>query len=308
MPTQPAALADRPLRGVLLVMAAVLLFACHDTVIKYLVASYQVPLVAAIRYIVNCLLMVAILAPRHGRQLVQTKRTGLVIVRGLCLVAASLCMGLGLQRIPVAEATSLIFLAPMVLMIVARPILGETVDRFGWVAALLGLAGVLIIVRPGSGLDPIGVAYVLGAMAASVVYYLLSRVLASTESTAAMTFYTALAGSICFGIFLPWTWSGPTPSTLEVGLFLSLGVTAGAGHFLFTAAHRHAPASLLAPINYLQLVWAGLLSWVVFAHVPDGLTILGMGVVAASGVMIALKSSRRAKQPIPEPAQVESDL
>jgi len=292
-PHQPAEPVERPLRGVLLMVGAVALFACHDSAIKYLVGHYQVPLVAAIRYIVNCLLMVAILAPRHGRQLVATRRTGWVTVRALCLVGASLCMGLGLQRMPVAEATSLVYLAPLVLVIVARPILGETIDRLGWISVLLGFAGLLIILRPGSGLDPLGIVYVLGAMAATVVYYLLSRVLASTERTMAMLFYTALAGSICFGIFLPWTWTGAAPGMLEVALFLSLGVTAGVGHFMLTAAHRDAPASLLAPVNYLQLVWAGLLSWAVFAHIADGLTILGMCVVAASGVMIAVKSSRR---------------
>ncbi len=292
-PASPALGTSHPLRGVLMVMLAVLLFACNDATTKFLVTDYNVPMVSAARYIVHCLLMVAILGPRQGRQLIETRRTGLVLVRALCLVVATACMGLAFQRMPVAESTALVFLAPMAVVLVARPVLGEKIGALGWAAAIIGFIGILLIVRPGSGLDPWGVVSVLGAVAVTVVYYLLSRILASTERTLALLFYSALVGAICFGLLLPWFWTGEAPTLLQTALFLSMGVTAGTGHFLFTAAHRDAPASLLAPISYMQLVWAGLLGWIVFGHVPDGLTILGMAVVAASGVMIALKSSRR---------------
>jgi drug/metabolite transporter (DMT)-like permease len=133
---------------------------------------------------------------------------------------------------------------------------------------------------------------VLGAVAATVVYILLSRLLAGTERTTALLFNSTLVGSVCFGAMLPWFWGGPAPSPWQLGLFLSMGVTAGLGHFLFTAAFREAPASLLAPATYLQLLWAGLLGWLVFGHVPDTLSVLGMGIVFASGLVIALRSRR----------------
>ena len=119
---------------------------------------------------------------------------------------------------------------------------------------------------------------------------LLSRLLASTERTVALLFYTAVVGSIGFGIPLPWSWHGEAPTLGQLLLFLSMGVTGGLGHYLFTLAYRHAPAWQLAPVSYLQLFWAGLLGWLVFGHVPDGPSILGMGVVVASGAMIAMQS------------------
>lgn len=286
------ALNPAPMRGVLLIAAAVFLFACMDTTSKYLSATYAVPLVVAARYIGNLLLMVLILAPSQGSRLYRTRRPGLVLVRALALVVASLFFGYAIQRMPVAETTALIFLGPLLVVLVARPVLGETIGLWGWAAALGGFAGVLLIVRPGSGLDAIGVGLVLMAVAMMVVYYLLSRILAPTESTTAMLFYSAVAGSIAFGVFLPWSIGNTVPSLLDAALFATLGVYGGLGHFMFTAAFQHAPASVLAPVNYLQLVWAGLLGWLTFGHVPDAVTILGMGVVAASGIISAWRSSR----------------
>lgn len=285
--------AGQPLRGVLLVMLAVLLFACNDVTTKFLVTTHPVPLVAGVRYIIHLLLMVTILGPFRGRQLVTTKRTGLVIVRALCLVAASLFMGFAFQRMPAAESVAIVYIAPLLVVILARPLLGEKIGAIGWIAAATGFGGVLLIVRPGSGLDLVGVAFVLGSVGVTVGYNLLSRVLARTETTLAMLFYSALAGSICFGLAIPWYLTGLAPSLLEIGLFLSLGLTAGFGHFLFTSAFRHAPASLIAPISYMQLIWVGLLGWLVFGQIPDAITALGMAVVAGSGVAIALKSARR---------------
>lgn len=281
-----------PFRGVLLFFCALFLFACMDTTTKYLTAYYEVPLVVAIRYIVQCLLMLVLLAPSQGLRLVQTNRTGLVIVRAASLAIASLSVGMAFQRMPVAETTAILFLSPMLVVLIAGPLLKERVGLIDWVAASTGLLGIVLIARPGGDLDPVGIAYALGAVGLLASYQLLSRVLIRTERTVALIFYMALVGSILFGIGLPWYWEGVAPSAMQILLFLSLGVTGGLGHFLFTAAHRHAPASLLAPMMYVQLVWAGLLGWLVFEHVPDHLSILGMCVVAVGGVLVALNSRR----------------
>lgn len=281
---------QQPHKGILLCIAALLLLACMDCTVKYLAMRYNVPLVVAIRYIINFLLMIVVLAPRQGKQLFKTHRTGLVLVRSLCLVCASLFLGLALQRMPLAETTSIVFLAPMLVVLVAGRLLGEQIGLIGWLAAIGGFAGVLLIVRPSSGLDVTGVAYALGMVVALAGYQLLSRFLARTEQTIAMLFYSTLAGMICFGLVLPWYWKGQMPSPWQMFLFISMGISGGLGHFLYTAAYRHASASLLAPITYLQLLFAVFLSWLVFDHVPDSITILGMCVVAASGLMIALKS------------------
>lgn len=301
LPAEDAA-SVHSLRGVLLFMLGLFLFACMDSTTKYLVTHYEAPLVVAIRYIVNCLLMLILLTPSHGRELVRTQRTGLVLLRGACLAAASILLGLALQRMPVAETTAILFLSPLVVVLMAGPILGERVGLLGWIAALCGFGGILLIARPGAGLDPVGTVLALCAVATTVVYQLLSRILARTEQTLPMLFHTALVGALAFGTLLPWSWGGPPPTALQLLLFLALGIMGGLGHYLFTAAHRHAPASVLAPMMYVQLVWAGLLGWSVFGHVPPGTSILGMGIVAASGMLVALKS-RITRRAMAEPAE-----
>ena len=284
--------AAHPLRGALLCVAALALFACMDTVTKYLAQSHAVPLIVGVRYLGNLALMVAFLGPTHGQQMIRTQRTGLVWIRAGCLASASLLIGLALQRMPVAETTAITFLAPILLVVVAGPVLGERIGWVGWAATLFGFAGVLLIARPGSGLVASGVLFVLCAVAMNLGYQLLSRVLAASETTFALLFYTALAGSILYGLAMPWFIEDRAPSLFEAMLFASLGLFGGLGHFLFTAAFRHAPASLLAPLNYLQLLWAGLLGYLVFGHVPDAVSLLGMAVIAGSGVLVALKTKR----------------
>jgi drug/metabolite transporter (DMT)-like permease len=296
--TTPGATERAPprLRGILLFVFGLFLFACMDATTKYLAERHPVPLIVAVRYIVNFLLMVALLAPSQGLRLVRTQRTGLVLLRAGCLASASLLVGLALQRIPVAETTAINFLAPMLVVLIAGPLLGERIGAVGWAAAIAGFVGVLLVVRPGSGLEAAGVLCALAAVLANAGYQLLSRTLADSERTLALLFYTAMVGAIVFGITLPWFWEDRAPGAFELLLFASLGVYGGLGHFLFTAAYRHAPASILAPMTYFQLVWAGLLGFLVFGHVPDGLSLIGMAVIAASGLVIALKPRR------PEPA------
>lgn len=284
---------NRPLLGVLLAIAATLLFATNDATNKYLIATYDVPLTAAIRYIVHALLMLAIIAPSRGREMVTTRRTGLVVVRSVCLVVATLFAGLALQRMPIAETVSIIYLSPILVVVLARPILGEQIGLLGWLAALGGFVGVVLIARPGGGLDPAGVVFALCNVGVTVTYYLLSRILARSERTLALLFYSALVGAICFGLTMPWFWFGMVPSPLEIGLFISLGVTAGLGHFCFTAANRYAEASLLAPMGYMHLLWAGLLGWLVFGQLPDRLGLVGMAIIALAGVAAALRSRFR---------------
>jgi drug/metabolite transporter (DMT)-like permease len=281
----------QPMRGIILFACGVLVLACMDATTKYLVTSYEAPLVVAVRYVVNCVLMIAVLGPSYGIRLVQTKRISLVLLRAGCLAAASIIIGFALKRLPVAESTSIVFLAPTIVILLARPLLGERMDTIGYIAAATGFAGVLLVARPGAGLEPVGVVLALLAAVITAFYQLLSRVLAPTERTMALLFYTALVGAIVFAIAAPWFWDGHLPGLFDLMLLVSLGVYSGVGHYLFTAAHRYASASILAPIGYVQVVYAALLGWLVFGHVPEALSIAGMVVILASGALITLKPS-----------------
>jgi drug/metabolite transporter (DMT)-like permease len=276
-------------RGVLYIALATLAFAAMDTTGKYLMTRYNVPLVATVRYAVNLALLVAIFTPLKGWGLVTTNRTVLVIARALSLALATLLAGLALQRMPVGETIAIIYLQPFGVMIAASVLLGERVGRIGWLATVVGFLGVLLIARPGGGLDPLGVLFAVLCATISVAYHILSRVLARTDSTEAMLFYTALVGSLAFGATLPWSLTGPAPTPLDIVLLLAMGTFATIGHFLFTAAYRHAPANIIAPVNYLHLFWAGVLGALVYSHIPNLLTILGMLLIALAGAASVLR-------------------
>lgn len=292
-PPPPSLTQHRPLLGVLLLAAGTLLFSVHDTTNKLLLDDYAVPVVAAVRYTMQTLLMLAILAPTRGPELVRTRRTGLVLARALGLVLSSLFFGLGLQLMPMPETTAIGYVAPLIVVLLAKPLLNESIGPLGWIAAGVGFGGMLLIVRPGGGLDPLGVFYIAISVAATVAYNMLSRVLAHSERTLALLFYSSLLGAVCFGLAAPWFLHGVAPDGPQIVMFLSLGVSAGLGHFLFTSAYRFAEASLLAPVGYVHLVWATMLGWLVFGHVPDLLTVMGMLVVMVAGLLVAFRSLRR---------------
>jgi drug/metabolite transporter (DMT)-like permease len=278
------------LKGVLLVMLSVVSFAMGDILTKYLTTRHDVPLVLAVRYVVNLTLLVAVFAPTQGRSLVRVQRRGLVLVRAACLVGASLAMGFALRVMPVGETVAIVYLSPFMVMLLAVPLLGEKIGLPGWLAAAAGFAGILLIVRPGGGLDPGGVALALLTAAGSAVYALLSRVLSRTETTGALLVSMAGFGAVTFCAMLPFGWDGRLPGLADAALMVALGGLTALGHVLFTVAHRLAPASALAPVSYLQLVWVGLLGWLVFGHVPDAVTITGMALVVTAGIAVALRT------------------
>ncbi len=218
----------------------------------------------------NLLLLLVFLVPRHGRELFRTDRTGLVILRGGFLAFASLTMGMALTLMPVAETVAIIYIAPILVMLLSVVLLKERVGPAGWIGAAAGFAGVLLIVRPGSGLVPLGVAFAMANACASAAYHLTTRSLARTESAMAMMVWTALVGTVIFGAMLPWSLRGPVPTWADAGLMLGLGALATGGHYLFTLAYREARASFLAPVNYLHLVWAAVLGWLVFSRCRTG--------------------------------------
>jgi drug/metabolite transporter (DMT)-like permease len=280
-------------RGVGLVLLAVTCFAGQDTVVKSLTADYPPAQIIFLRYAVNALLLVLLLAPRHGAAVYRTHSTSLVIARAVCQGISSLCMGLAIQRLPVAEALSITLTAPLIVVILAGPLLRETVGLGRALAALCGFGGAVLILRPGNGLEPIGVVFAIGACLTFVVYLMLSRNLAGSETTEALVFHTAAWGTAVLGAACLLSGAVGLPDMRLLTLGFVVGLLATIGHFALTVAYRNAPASILAPLTYVQLVIVAVLAWVVFGHVPDAITALGMGIVLISGLCTGMLRPRR---------------
>ncbi len=282
----------RPLKGVAMVLAATLLFAGGDTLGKHLSMLYAAPLILSARYLINLVLVLVTMWPRHRSAVWRTQRTGLVLLRGVLLAVATVTMLLALRVMPVAETVAIIYITPVLLMLASGPILNEKVSLFGWVCATLGFAGVLLIARPGSGLDTWGVVLCLLNAVLGTGYHLLTRILTRTETTMALLFHTALVGSVLsVGVTLI-VGADTLPTLPDIGMILVYGTFATVGHLLLTSAYREAPASTLAPINYMHIAFATLLGWLVFQQLPDALGFVGMALIAVAGLMAAWRASR----------------
>ena len=282
----------RPMHGILLVVLATLAFAIGDTMTKQQAMRHPVAVVIAVRYLVNLVLLTLFLGPRLGAGLWRVGHRWLVPLRGLCLAIASLTMGLALQVMPLGETVAISYLAPFAVMLLAIPLLGERVGPASWIGVAAGFVGVLLIVRPGGGLAPLGVALALANAAFATGYHLLTRYLARSENVAAMLYQAALVGSVLFGLLALGSLDDLAVGPADLAMMVLIGVFSTLGHFLFTAAYREAPAALLAPVNYAHLAWAGGLGWLVFGHLPDSLGFTGMVLVCASGMLIALNARR----------------
>jgi drug/metabolite transporter (DMT)-like permease len=289
----------KPLKGVALVVAATLLFAAGDTLGKHLSMLYAATLILSARYGINLVLVLLTMWPRHRGAVWQTQRTGLVLLRGLFLACATITMLLALRVMPVAETVAIIYITPVLLMLVSGPILREKVPAIGWLCAALGFAGVLLIARPGSGLDPWGVTLCLINAVLGTGYHLLTRILTRTETTMALLLHTALVGTVLSVALTLVLGVEALPTSLDWLMILAYGTAATLGHLLLTSAYREAPASTLAPVNYMHIAFATLMGWLVFAQIPDALGFAGMALIAVSGLLAAWAAASR-PTPLPE--------
>lgn len=283
---------SRPGLGIALILAAGLLLSSQDALAKTLTASYPLLLVVCLRYLAQNLLMLVVFAPRMGLDLVRTRRPLLQLARGLSLVGVTLLFYAGLRHIPLGEATAVIFLAPLVVVVLSVLWLKETVSRGVWLAVGGGLLGVLLIVRPGGALFSPASLLPLGAAFCFGLYQLLTRRLSATDAPATSNFLTALVGTLGAGLLLPWTWQMPAP--MDVLLMAALGGLAMTGHMLLTHAYRFASAASLAPFTYGQILIATLIGALVFDHLPDAWAVLGMAVIILSGAALAWSQRQRA--------------
>ncbi|GGJ57446.1 DMT family transporter [Deinococcus roseus] len=290
--TPPSRLAQ----GLLLYTLGLLVLATLDTLTKVLTVShhYPVPVVAWARYTLQLFLLLAVVTPRMGTQVFRPSRPFPVLVRSLSLVFATLFLGLALQRMPLAESIALVFTAPLMVVVLAARFLKEPISLLQVLLALVGFVGVVLIARPTGNLDLLGVLFALLCAVSTAVYQLLSRSL-SQEGPVKLLVHSAWVGSLIFGVMALFNWGGSplTPTTLM--LFLGLGLCAGLGHFLFTLGFQFAPASIMAPLSYLQLLFEGIFGFLVFHHLPDALALTGMGVITLSGVGMAVLGQRAGK-------------
>lgn len=286
--TGPAPVVSQQRQGMLLFFAALMAFACYDAFAKQMLAHYPATLMNLTRYMAVGS-MAAVLLWRHGDwRLWRQPHQRLLFLRSLMLAIVATSFMTALASMPLAEATAIYFTAPLIMVALSPWVLGEQVGRVQWVAVLVGFAGMLLIVRPGGALPLTGTLL----MALSAVCYALFQVLTRRLSglVPAPVQYAYMAAMCLVVTNLPALFSAPMtwPGWGELALLVAGGFVSGAAQMLLLAAFRRVSASVLAPMNYLQLLLAVLISTFWFQRPPDALALGGMALIGAAGVYLAL--------------------
>ncbi|RVU15187.1 DMT family transporter [Methylobacterium oryzihabitans] len=279
--------------GIALMIGAVAGFACIDATAKALNRSLNPLLVVAARYVGSFVLVALVLGPRRGSiGLLRSRRPALQVFRSLCLVIATVCSFFALRSLPLAQVTSITFASPLIVALIAGPLLGEHIGWRRLAAVLAGFAGVLVVARPGLGMPPAALLAVVTA-AVNGIYIVATRMLAAHDPPETTMLYTGLVGAVVTAPALVLLWESPPDLATWTGLF-AIGGFGTLGHWLLILAHRHAPASTLAPFGYAHLLWALLIGFAAFGDVPDRWTLLGGAVVAAAGLFLIAEERRPA--------------
>lgn len=274
-----------------------------DATGKYLaLVGVPILLVAWVRYAVHTALSSAILLPRRGLGLLRTHSLRGQLLRGVLMIGSTLLFFSVLKRVPLAEATAMNFMAPIFLMALAPWLLREPHRLHRWLGVALGFVGMVLVVRPGAGLDTIGVLLGLATALTFAAFQIATRRLAADDPLTT-NYYGGLVGTVALTPLLPWVGDLPPLSALQWLLLLSTGITGAIGHGLQSAAYARTPATLLAPYSYLQILSAVALGWAIFGQLPDGTTALGIACICGAGIAVALVERRltRAARAVPVP-------
>jgi drug/metabolite transporter (DMT)-like permease len=280
--------------GIALMCCAVALFACLDTTAKYLNTQMDSLEIAWARYTSAFLLTLIVSNPLTQPGLLRTRRMTLQITRSVLLVGSTALNFLALRWLQLDEALSIIFTFPFIVAIASGPMLGEWLGWRRWSAICFGFAGVLLITRPGfGGMHPAA----LLSFAATVCYGLyavITRIVSRVDSNQTSLFYANFIGALVMLPVIPFVWATPSSSLIAL-LLMGIGVLGSAGHFCLIAGHKLAPASVLSPFVYTQLIWVVILGYLVFDHVPTGWTIAGAAMVIGSGLYLLYRERKLGK-------------
>jgi len=282
-----------PLRHALpLFLVAGFCLSSLDATAKYLVRDHSLWVVVWARYAGQMVVVTPFAWHRAGPGFWRTRKPGLQLLRSLFLVLATLGFWGGLRYLPLAEASSITFLAPTFVVLLSWPLLHERAPRARQIASTAGFIGILILLRPGSAVMHPAVVLLLAAALANALYQLLTRRLLD-EKLHTTLFYSASVGTVVLTLGLPLATDLTRLMAIGIAPLVLLGVLAGIGHWCMTHAYLQAPASLLTPFTYLQILWATAFGYLMFGQHPDRLSALGMAVVVASGVALAWWERRR---------------
>jgi len=281
-----------PTLAILLIIATGTVLAGMDASAKYLALELPIVVVLWGRYFFHTVLTFAVYTGRtRSLGFLKARRPGLQFLRAASLFGATVCIYVAITRMQLADATSIQFLAPVLVTAFSGLVLGERVGPRRWMAVVFGFIGVLLVARPGSGVLGWSALLPLTAAAGLAVYMIMTRIIHTLDHPAATTFYTTAVGTVLLSLLVPFYWHDLT--LFQWALMMAMGAAGSLGHFLLIRAFYLAEASMLAPFTYAQVVAAIIWGFVLFGDVPSGWTLAGAAIVIASGLYVWARETKR---------------
>jgi drug/metabolite transporter (DMT)-like permease len=280
------------LKGIALMCGAVASFACLDAIAKYLGGHMDTLQIVWARYTSAFLLTFLLSNPIRRPGIIRTTRPWLQLGRSFLLVGSTVFNFWAYRYLQLDEALAIMFSTPFLVAALAGPVLGEWIGWRRWAAICVGFAGVLLVVRPGIGGFQWAALLSLASAFCYAIYSIATRVLSRTDSNETTLFYSNVVGAVVMLPVLPFVWAPPS-EMVHAALMVVMGVFASLGHYLLIAGHRLAPASVLSPFIYTQLIWAVTLGYLVFGDIPNQWTVAGATIVIASGLYLIHRERRR---------------
>jgi drug/metabolite transporter (DMT)-like permease len=290
---------SRALTGIGLLVAALACFAALDTTTKVVSASVPVVMALWFRYTFQAVATTVAMLPVRGRAMLHTAHPRFQCLRGLLLLTSSALAFFSLKYMPVGEFTAVVMITPLAITLLASVTLGERVSALRWALVAGGFLGTLVIIRPADEGFDWALLLPLGLVASNAWFQILTSRMVKTEDPVTMQFYTGWVGALVASAALPFFWVDVDSPALW-GALIFMGLMGTVGHFIMILAYARAPASTLTPFLYAQIAFAMLGGWLVFSHVPDQWSVLGMVMIAvcgAAGAWLTVRESRVALQP-----------
>lgn len=273
------------LTGIALMCGAVACFAMLDTTAKYLNLYMSTLQVVWARYTGAFLFPFIVSNPWTRPGLARTTRPVLQLVRSVLLLGSTMCNFAALRYLQLDEAIALVFSTPFFVAALSGPMLGEWVRWRRWAAIAVGFVGVLVVVRPGPGTFQPAALLSLSAALFYALYSITTRILARTDSNGTTLFYSNIVGAVALLPVVPFVWTTPS-DPLVIALMVATGAMGSFGHYLLIAAHRLAPAAVLSPFIYTEIVLVIMLGFLVFGDLPNRFTLAGAAIVVVSGLYL----------------------
>lgn len=277
--------------GVLYLLAAIGLISLIDTICKFYTDELHAVMLVWGYFVGITFFVAGYFGSRRQFDLLYCNRPVLQVARSGFLVGSIASLFVSLTYLPIAEVTAIGFTGPLFLTALSVPFLGERVGWHRWLAVVIGLAGVLVIVRPGGAVWHWAAGMALLGAVCFAFFQLITRRLANQDRHETTLLYTSIGGTAWASLIVPFFWT--TPTTAHLAMFLIIGAMGAGAHFLMLHAFSRAEASLLAPFNYSKLIWVAILGYLVFDDLPGLDTLIGSTIIAAAGLYVLYREGQR---------------